>query len=72
MTLENWVYRTLIKFHNVALPYECNDMPRGALVRHLQKKVGFKVKLREASFGKTQKGGDVIYKTYLIAEEKTE
>lgn len=70
MTLENWVYRTLTKFHNVALPYACNEMPRNKLIKHLEEKTGLKIKLREATFEEAQKGGKTIEKPYLIAEEK--
>ena len=67
--LESYVYRNLIKYRNVALPYKCNGMNREELIKHLQDNVGFKVKLRDAIYEDALTYGDTTRKPYLIAEE---
>jgi len=74
--LPKWVYDTLEKRKNVALPDMCNELNRDSLRRHLANKVGFRVKMRKAIYvyeyclsnGKRIK----VEKPYLIAERKKE
>lgn len=69
--LDDWVYKTLKKYGNVALPYYANDIKPNALVNHLSSKVGFKVKLRQAKMSVLE-DMNVVEKPYYIAEEKYE
>ena len=71
--MPEWVYATLTKYHNVALPNACMLMNRQSLKKHLEKAVGFKLKIRKAII----KSADTRYlsrrvkeQEYLIAEER--
>ena len=67
-----WTYNVLKERKNVALPDMCMGIDRKSLKRHLERKCGFKIKIREATYldnansdyGKRR----TIKKTYLIAE----
>ena len=71
--IPKWVYAVLEKNKNVALPNVCMSMNRQSLKRHLEKVVGFKLKIRECEI----KSCDTRFlqrrikiHPYLVAEAK--
>ena len=55
--LPNWVYETLKRYGNVALPNFCNDMDREELKKDIERNVGFKVVIKEIEI--TECGNDM-------------
>ena len=73
ISLPSWVYITLRRYGNVALPKECNDMDRVALAKHLSKEVGFEVVLTVADINESDLGklnNKIIFKPFIKAEIK--
>ena len=71
--LPSWVYETLLRYRNVALPNKCMDMNRQELAIHLSQKVGFPIKIRLVTPLKKDAKFQICKKDninpYLIAEE---
>lgn len=70
MIFETWVYKTLAKNGNVALPDKAKHIDIETLEKDLKKQVGFKVKIRSAEIKELKTKNQVLIKTYLIAEAK--
>ena len=73
ISLPTWVYETLKKYGNVALPQACNKMDTEKLVNHLQRKTGFKLKIRKTEIKFRNKYKTIHcqeIKPFLIAEVK--
>lgn len=70
--LPEWVYKVLRTRKNVALPNACNDLDPKSLKKHLETKIGEKIKLRKAihlcEYRLSNGRKESVEKTYLIAE----
>lgn len=73
ISLPNWVYGTLKRYGNVALPTEFNDVDKEELRKHIKEVVGFDVKITLVDINEAelkQMNNKINFKPFLKVEEK--